>query len=427
MPACYDHHVNVYNTRSGAVETIEPSGRAITLYVCGITPYDTTHLGHAFTYTVADVFVRHLESRGLTVRYVQNVTDIDDDILRKAAEVGVDWRALGNRWTSHFIRDMQVLNVRPPDEYPRASDVIPDIVTAVGALIERGLAYVSGGSVYYRVNAWPAFGLLSHLPRSEMLAVANERGNRPDDPHKRDPLDFVLWQGAAPGEPTWDSPWGPGRPGWHIECSVMSTRFLGPTLDVHGGGGDLVFPHHECEIAQAEPVTGCSPFARVWLHTAMVEHEGAKMSKSLGNLVMVRNLLKHWSPDALRLYLGQHYYRLKWNHDPDQLADAAQLAEKLRAAVTVAGGEGDPLHVAGAEADFTAAMDDDLSTPSALGTLASLADDVLAAARAGRRVEAGQALVRRLAHVFGLRLDRLDTEDRVTRGWDAHLRRFPSL
>jgi L-cysteine:1D-myo-inositol 2-amino-2-deoxy-alpha-D-glucopyranoside ligase len=339
----------------------------------------------------------------------------------------VDWRALGNRWTSHFIRDMQVLNVRPPDEYPRATDVIPDIVTAVGALIERGLAYVSGGGVYYRVNAWPAFGLLSHLPRSEMLGVANERGNRPDDPRKRDPLDFVLWQGAEPGEPTWDSPWGPGRPGWHIECSVMSTRFLGPTLDVHGGGGDLVFPHHECEIAQAEPVTGCSPFARVWLHTAMVEHEGAKMSKSLGNLVMVRNLLKHWSPDALRLYLGQHYYRLKWNHDPDQLADAAQLAEKLRAAVTVSGGEGDPLHVAGAEADFTAAMDDDLSTPSALGTLASLADDVLAAARAGRRVEAGQALVRRLAHVFGLRLDRLDTEDRVTRGWDAHLQRFPSL
>ena len=244
--------MNIYNTLSGAVEPLEPTGRAITLYVCGITPYDTTHLGHAFTYTVADVLVRHLESQGLTVRYVQNVTDIDDDILRKAAEVGEDWRALGNRWTSHFIRDMQVLNVRPPDEYPRATDVIPDIVTAVGALIERGLAYVSGGSVYYHVDAWPAFGRLSHLPRSEMLDVANERGNRPDDPHKRDPLDFVLWQAQAPGEPTWDSPWGPGRPGWHIECSVMSTRFLGPTLDFHGGGGDLVFPHHECEIAQAE-------------------------------------------------------------------------------------------------------------------------------------------------------------------------------
>ena len=301
--------MNIYNTLSGAVEPLEPTGRAITFYVCGITPYDTTHLGHAFTYTVADVLVRHLEGQGLAVRYVQNVTDIDDDILRKAAEVGEDWRALGNRWTSHFIRDMQVLNVRPPDEYPRATDVIPDIVTAVRALIERGLAYVSGGSVYYHVDAWPAFGRLSHLPRSEMLDVANERGNRPDDPHKRDPLDFVLWQAQAPGEPTWDSPWGPGRPGWHIECSVMSTRFLGPTLDFHGGGGDLVFPHHECEIAQAEALTGRSPFVRAWLHTAMVEHEGAKMSKSLGNLVMVRDLLKHWSPDALRLYLGRHHYR----------------------------------------------------------------------------------------------------------------------
>ncbi len=392
--------MNVYNTLSGTVEPLEPTGQAFTLYVCGITPYDTTHLGHAFTYTVADVLVRHLEDQGLAVRYVQNVTDIDDDILRKAAEVGVGWRALGNRWTSHFIRDMQLLNVRPPDEYPRATDVIPDIVTAVGGLIERGLAYMSGGSVYYRVDAWPAFGRLSHLPRSEMLAVANERGNRPDDPHKRDPLDFVLWQAQAPGEPTWDSPWGPGRPGWHIECSV---------------------------IAQAEPVTGRSPFVRVWLHTAMVEHEGAKMSKSLGNLVMVRDLLKHWSPDAVRLYLGRHHYRLGWSHDPDALAHAAQLAEKLRAAATVSGGDGEPLDVAGAEADFTAAMDDDLNTPSALGRLESLAGDVLAAARAGRRVETGQALVRRLAQVFGLRLDRAGVEERVMRGWDAHLLRFPSL
>jgi L-cysteine:1D-myo-inositol 2-amino-2-deoxy-alpha-D-glucopyranoside ligase len=419
--------VNVYNTLSAAIEPLEPTGPAITVYVCGITPYDTTHLGHAFTYTVADVLVRHLEGQGLAVRYVQNVTDIDDDILRKAAEVGEDWRALGNRWTSHFIRDMQVLNVRPPDAYPRATDVIPDIVTAVRALIERGLAYVSGGSVYYHVDAWPAFGRLSHLPRSEMLDVANERGNRPNDPHKRDPLDFVLWQAQAPGEPTWDSPWGPGRPGWHIECSVMSTRFLGPTLDFHGGGGDLVFPHHECELAQSEALTGRSPFVRAWLHTAMVEHEGAKMSKSLGNLVMVRDLLKHWSPDALRLYLGRHHYRAGWSHDLDELAHAAQLAEKLRAAATVSGGDGNLLDLAGAEADFTAAMNDDLNTPSALGRLESLADDVLAAARAGRRVETGQALVRRLAQVFGLRLDRPGVEERVTRGWDAHLRRFPTL
>ena len=301
--------MNVYNTRSRAIEGWEPSDRRVSLYVCGITPYDTTHLGHAFTYTVADVLVRYLESQGLRVRYVQNVTDIDDDILRKAREVGEDWRTLGNRWTAHFIRDMQALNVRPPDEYPRATDVVPEIVTAVRALMARGLAYESGGSVYFHVDAWPEFGQLSHLARAEMLPVANERGNRPDDPNKRDPLDFVLWQAQAPGEPAWESPWGPGRPGWHIECSVMSTHFLGKAIDLHGGGEDLVFPHHECEIAQAEPVTGHKPFVRVWLHTAMVEHEGAKMSKSLGNLVMVSDLLRRWPADTLRLYLGKHHYR----------------------------------------------------------------------------------------------------------------------
>jgi L-cysteine:1D-myo-inositol 2-amino-2-deoxy-alpha-D-glucopyranoside ligase len=259
-----------------------------------------------------------------------------------------------------------------------------------------------------------------------MLAVANERGNRPDDPHKRDPLDFVLWQAQGPGEPSWDSPWGPGRPGWHIECSVMSTRLLGSTLDLHGGGGDLVFPHHECEIAQAEPLTGRTPFVRTWLHTAMVEYQGAKMSKSLGNLVMVRDLLKDWSPDALRLYLGRHHYRHGWSHDTGKLAQGAQLAEMLRTAATVSGGDGKPLDVAGAEADFVMAMDDDLNTPLALSRLESLAGDVIAAARAGRRVETGRALVRRLAQVFGLRLDRSGVEERVTLGWGAHLLRFPS-
>jgi L-cysteine:1D-myo-inositol 2-amino-2-deoxy-alpha-D-glucopyranoside ligase len=393
--------------------------------MCGITPYDTTHLGHAFTYTVADVLVRHLESRGLTVRYAQNVTDIDDDILRKAAEVGEDWRALGNRWTAHFIRDMQSLNVRPPDVYPRATDVIPDIVAAVGALVERGLAYVSGGSVYYRVDAWPRFGRLSHLPRSAMLAVANERGNRPGDPGKRDPLDFVLWQGHAPGEPAWDSPWGPGRPGWHIECSAMSTRFLGETIDIHGGGSDLVFPHHECEIAQVEPLAGRAPFVRLWLHTAMVEHAGAKMSKSLGNLVMVRDLLERGSADAVRLYLGRHHYRRTWAHDPDELAGAEALARTLRDAATAAGGRGEALDASAAGARFAAAMNDDLDTPSAVDGLARLAGETLSAARAGRRVAAAQAVLRRLAQVFGLRLDAPGIEPRVLDGWNAHLARFP--
>jgi L-cysteine:1D-myo-inositol 2-amino-2-deoxy-alpha-D-glucopyranoside ligase len=279
--------------------------------------------------------------------------------------------------------------------------------------------------VYYDVAAWPAFGRLSHLSRSEMLPVANERGNRPDDPRKRDPLDFVLWQAQAPGEPAWDSPWGPGRPGWHIECSVMSTRFLGPTLDLHGGGGDLVFPHHECEIAQAEAITGQAPFARCWLHPAMVEHDGAKMSKSLGNLVMIHDLLQHWTADAVRLYLAGHHYRRSWSHDPAELARADHLARILRRAVTAAGGNGvEALDGAGAEADFAAAMDDDLDTPAALSRLEGLADDILGAALAGRAVGPAQARLRSLSRVLGLRLDAPGVEPRVIEGWNAHLERF---
>jgi L-cysteine:1D-myo-inositol 2-amino-2-deoxy-alpha-D-glucopyranoside ligase len=416
--------MRLFNTQSRAIEPFRPSAGPVRFYVCGITPYDTTHLGHAFTYTVADVLVRHLESQRLTVRYVQNVTDLDDDILRKAAETGEDWRVLGNRWTAHFIRDMQLLNVRPPDEYTRATDFVPLMVAAVSALIERGLAYVSGGGVYYDVAAWPGFGGLSHLPRSDMLAVANERGNRPDDPRKRDPLDFVLWQAQAPGEPAWDSPWGPGRPGWHIECSVMSTHVLGQPLDLHAGGNDLVFPHHECEIALAEPIAGPTPFARMWLHIAMVEHAGAKMSKSLGNLVMVRDLLKRWSPDAVRLYLGRHHYRQVWAHDPDDLGEAEDLARKLRTAAVMPGNSGEPIDVVGAQDGFTGALNDDLNTPAALARLEGLADDILAAGRTGRDPGPAQMLLRRQAAVFGLSLDEAEADKRVVEGWNAHLAQF---
>ncbi|HIC90325.1 MAG TPA: cysteine--tRNA ligase, partial [Anaerolineae bacterium] len=230
------------------------------------------------TYTVFDILIRYLELCGYTVHYVQNVTDIDDDILRKAKEVGEDWQTLGNRWTARFIRDMEALNVRPPDHFPRATDVIPDIVEMVQRLLETGVAYEAGGNVYFHIDAWPEYGQLSRIPRDHMLPIANERGNNPDDPHKRDPLDFVLWQAQAPGEPAWESPWGLGRPGWHIECSAMATRFLGEVVDIHGGGADLVFPHHESEIAQVECCSSQSPFVRFWMHTAMVRHEDEKMS-----------------------------------------------------------------------------------------------------------------------------------------------------
>lgn len=416
--------MQLYNPLTQKIEEFVPRGDVVTVYVCGVTPYDTTHLGHAFTYTAFDVLIRYFEFQGLTVRYAQNVTDIDDDILRKAKEVGEDWRTLGNRWTAHFIRDMQALNVRPPDYYPRATEVIPGIIATVQRLLEKGVAYESGGSVYFHVDAWPEFGKLSHLPRDQMLPIANERGNIPDDPRKRDPLDFVLWQAQAPGEPAWESPWGPGRPGWHIECTTMSRQFLGDTVDIHGGGGDLIFPHHECEIAQAEAASDVRPFVRFWMHTAMVRYAGEKMSKSLGNLIMVSDLLRTWTPDALRLYLGQHHYREVWSYDESELTEAERQAQLLRQAVAIAGGNGVTVDPEPSYADFVAALDRDLDTPGALRVLEQLAQRIVQEAQVGRNVFPAQQALRRMSSVFGLRLDAQGPEARVIAGWNEHLKRF---
>ncbi len=417
--------MQLFNTHSQRIEAFVPQNEPISIYVCGITPYDTTHMGHAFTYVMADVLIRYLEYRGHTVRYAQNVTDIDDDILRKAAEVGEDWRTLGNRWTRHFIEDMQQLNVRPPDFYPRATSVIPQIVQAVTALVEQGLAYVANGSVYYQVSAWPEFGALSRLPADAQLETANERGNRPDDPNTRHPLDFVLWQAQAPGEPAWESPWGQGRPGWHIECSTLVEQCLGDTIDIHGGGSDLIFPHHECEIAQIEPITGKRPFVRHWFHTSMVRYEGEKMSKSLGNLVMARDLLQDFSPDALRLYLADHHYRRAWSFEEAGLFRAAAVATKLAAAAAAVGGTHAPaVDSAGCLQTFGNALDDDLNTPVALGALSDLAESISQAATRGCDVVQAQDDLRRMATVFGLRLGDGPAETRVQEGWAAHLREF---
>ena len=414
--------MRLYNSKTQTIEEYSWQGSEVTLYVCGITPYDTTHVGHAFTYTAYDQLIRYLEMKGTSVRYAQNVTDIDDDILKKAKETGEDWRELGNRWTDHYIDDMIALNVRPPDYFPHATDVIEEIIHSVEDLIRAGVAYVNNGSVYYEVSRYPEFGQLSHLPHSEMLPVAKKRGNRPEDPNKRDPLDFVLWQAQVPGEPAWESSWGLGRPGWHIECSIMATKYLGKTVDIHGGGLDLCFPHHECEIAQVKPVSGQDPYVRVWMHTAMVGYQGEKMSKSLGNLVMVDALMATYSADALRLYLGSHHYREAWTYRETDLKKFQELANSLSQVVRVENGKNASFSPTKYVSEFNASMENDLGTPGAVHALQELARGILEAAKDRRDVKEAQEMLRKYSLVFGLTLGSETPEGRVVEGWNAKKR-----
>ncbi len=359
----------LYNTASRQKELVE--GQRIGLYVCGVTPYDTTHLGHAFTYTTFDALIRYLRFIGHEVTYVRNVTDIDDDVLLRAASTGVDWRDLGDREFAKFQDDMRQLNNLTPDVEPRATEHIPEIIRITKALVARGLAYESAGNVYFEVNRYREFGRLSRLDYGAQLELANERGNFPADPNKRDPLDFVLWQAKKEGEPSWPSPWGDGRPGWHIECSAMSTKYLGESFAIHGGGEDLVFPHHDCEIAQTEAVTG-KPFVRYWMHTAMVYFGQHKMSKSLGNMVFVSDLLKRHSSDALRLLLLGHHYREAWNFDETELTAAQRLADDL--ATSLGSIQATAVEDDGAHGTFLSALANDLDTPRAIAELRRLAE-----------------------------------------------------
>jgi cysteinyl-tRNA synthetase len=414
--------MQLYDTARQSKQNFVPRDNQVSIYVCGITPYDTTHLGHAFTYVTFDVLIRYLEWQKLTVHYTQNVTDIDDDVLRKAKQLGSDWRSLGNEWTLHFIDDLSALNVRPPNAYPRATQVIPEIIKTNRALIAHGAAYESNGSVYFDVDAFKEFGTLSHIPRDQMLPIANERGNHPDDPNKRDPLDFVLWQLRAGNEPSWPSPWGEGRPGWHIECTAIVNKFLGPTIDIHGGGADLIFPHHECETAQSISASGITPFVRNWMHIAMVRKDGEKMSKSLGNLVMVSNLLKEYSADTLRLYLASHQYRVPWEYDAAVLREAANQASRWQAAVAGATGKTAAGNNAVRQA-FCQAMDDDLNTPDAISVLDELVNDLLGGKYRGGEKHSAQATLMELAGILGLRLGS-EIDPRAIERWNQHRLNF---
>jgi L-cysteine:1D-myo-inositol 2-amino-2-deoxy-alpha-D-glucopyranoside ligase len=379
--------LRLHDTRTGTVRDLV-AGHTVRLYVCGITPYDSAHLGHAFTYVSFDVLGRYLEHLGHRVVSVRNVTDVDDDILRKARELGMDYLALAEREVAKFDRDLCMLGCRPPDAEPRATQSIPAIVTAVTGLIARGSAYaLPDGRVYFDVSTAPEYGSMAHLPREEMIRQFGEKGGDPQAAGKRDVLDFLLWQPSAEGEPAWDSPWGAGRPGWHIECSVMAMEELGSVIDLHGGGNDLVFPHHEAEIAQAESLTGQGPFARFWMHVGMVALDEVKMSKSLGNLVFASDLFERFEVGAVRRYLVAHHYRSGWTfHD----AEVQESAAAFKRWTDAAGADG---HSPALVTAFHAAMADDLDTPRAVAII-----DEAAATGAG-------ATVRELAGILGFALD----------------------
>ena len=366
----------IYNSQTRKKEKFISENNKVGLYVCGVTPYDITHLGHAATYVFFDLVVRYLEYLGFTVTYIQNVTDIDDDILQKAKREKINWRTLGEKNFADFLKDLKWLNIRPPDFFPRATDHIKEIIVLNKILLEKGYAYERKGNLYFNIKKYKQFGLLSRFSESEMLTISRERGNDTEDPNKKNPLDFVLWQAQAPGEPGWDSPWGSGRPGWHIECSSMSMKYLGQTLDIHGGGGDLIYPHHESEIAQSESATG-KKFARFFMHTAMLNYQGKKMSKSLGNMVFVRDLKNKYSPNTIRLLLLNHHYRKPWEFTWQELEKSQQLSDLFKKVWLTPSTSGKEMDIDLPKHQFFQALNDDLNTPQAINILKELSRNLI--------------------------------------------------
>ena len=352
--------MRLYDTALQNVVPFEP-GPTVLMYTCGITPYDATHLGHAFTFISYDVLQRRLIDMGHQVKCVRNVTDVDDPLFAKARELGVHYLDLAAGEEARFERDMDALNALKVHSTPRASSAIPDIRGFIGMVMDRGFAYEAGGSVYFDVSKSQRFGNLSHYDNETMIALARERGGNVEDPNKRHPLDFVLWHPSASDEPSWETMWGAGRPGWHIECSALALRELGTTIDLHGGGSDLIFPHHECERAQSEAATG-QPFAKHWMHVAMVSMDGHKMSKSRGNLVFVDKLRTDHDPMAIRLGLIEHHYRVEWEWDEGLMGRNQERLSKwrsTRSATKMTNGRT-------VLDDVRDALDDDLDTPAAV-------------------------------------------------------------
>ncbi len=404
---------NTMTMQKEPLETLEPG--AVGIYVCGPTVYSYIHIGNARTFTAFDVVVRYLRYRGLRVKYVRNYTDVDDRIIKTAQETGLEAVAVAARYVQAFVEDGRRLKLLEPDVSPKVSEHLPEILRIISTLVEKGVAYESQGDVYFSVSRYPAYAKLSKRNVDDLRAGARV------DPgeQKREPLDFALWKAAKPGEVSWESPWGRGRPGWHIECSAMSEKYLSESFDIHGGGLDLIFPHHENEIAQSEAASG-KPFARYWMHCGFLDLEGAKMSKSLGNVVNLRDALERVDPEALRLFFISTHYRSPLSFNDKSLADAEARMEYFYETLRkvderVSGkdfGQG-PLHGEPGRfrLEFEAAMDDDFNTAGAIGSLSGLFNlmnelcdkpPVKDKALVGRTLQALRADVSRISGALGL-------------------------
>jgi cysteinyl-tRNA synthetase len=405
--------MRLYDTLTAQKRPFTPQGDTVKMYVCGITPYGPSHVGHAFSYIAFDVLRRWLEGKGWKVRHVQNFTDIDDKIIARAQREGLTTRELAERYIAEYFEDMDALSVQRAHVYTRVTESMGVIIEVIARLVERGYAYVANGDVYFRVLSAKGYGKLSHRTLEGMLAGARVE----PEAGKEHPLDFALWKAAKPGEPWWDSPWGKGRPGWHIECTAMAIHHLGNTLDIHGGGQDLIFPHHENEIAQSEAYTGEEPFARWWVHNGLVRVGQDKMSKSLGNLVTIKEALARFSPDALRLFFLSSHYRSPLTWSEEGVAAAERALERLRSALRGGPGpsDGPPFDPSPHALRFAQGMDDDLNTPAALAALFDLARDINRAREGGSHVGHAQTLLRQLAGVLGLTLREPSRGDTASR------------
>jgi L-cysteine:1D-myo-inositol 2-amino-2-deoxy-alpha-D-glucopyranoside ligase len=385
--------LRLYDTAARDVRETRPSGEA-RMYVCGITPYDATHLGHANTYLAFDMVNRAWRDAGHEVHYTQNATDVDDPLLERAQATGLDWQDLAEREIDLFRSDMEALRILPPREYVGVTEVIDEIAGLVGRLTERGATYRLDGDVYFSVAAAPKFGAVSGYSEERMLELFRERGGDPDREGKRHPLDWLLWRAERPGEPSWAAPFGPGRPGWHVECTAIALRNLGSGFDVAGGGSDLIFPHHEMGACEGHVATGEWPFARAYVHAGMVALDGEKMSKSKGNLVFVSKLRPVTDPMAVRLALLAYHYRSDWEWTPEQLGQAEERLARWRAAVARSSGPDGLAVLAGVRERIA----DDLDTPAALALI-----DEWAAAEGGDTT--APALVRDIADaLLGIKL-----------------------